>query len=108
MAYDINNIFAKIIRKEILAKIVAETDHSLAFHDIAPKHRIHILVIPKGQYSTYYDFWKNASIDEKNDLQNLITNIIELEELENNHKIVSNNGEFWQEVPHYHIHILGN
>jgi histidine triad (HIT) family protein len=40
-------VFAKIIRKEIPAKIVYEDDLALAFHDIDPKAPIHVLVIPK-------------------------------------------------------------
>ena len=46
MAYDSNNIFAKIIRKEIPANIVFEDEKILAFHDISKAAPIHILVIP--------------------------------------------------------------
>ena len=48
--YDDNNIFARILRKEIPAKTVYEDEWALAFHDIAPQAPIHVLVIPKGQY----------------------------------------------------------
>ena len=37
MSYDKNNIFAKILRKEISCKKVFENDHVLAFHDINPQ-----------------------------------------------------------------------
>ena len=47
MNYDQNNIFAKIIRKEIPCKKVFENDFVLAFHDINPQKKIHVLVIPK-------------------------------------------------------------
>ena len=50
MAYDRNNIFAKIIRGEIPCDKVAESDHSLAFRDINPQTPTHVLVIPKGAY----------------------------------------------------------
>ena len=42
-----DNIFAKIIRKEIPAKIVYEDDRALAFRDIDAKAPVHILVVPK-------------------------------------------------------------
>ena len=52
MSYDKNNIFAKILRKEIPCKKVYENDHVLAFHDINPQKKVHVLVIPKGEYET--------------------------------------------------------
>ena len=50
MSYDKNNIFAKILRGEIPCKKVYENDHVLAFHDISPQKKVHVLVIPKGEY----------------------------------------------------------
>ena len=49
-SYDTNNVFAKILRKEIPNKTVLETEHSLAFEDIDPQAPVHVLVIPKGPY----------------------------------------------------------
>ena len=46
MSYDKNNIFAKIIRGEIPCKKVYENDHVLAFHDMNPKKKVDVLVIP--------------------------------------------------------------
>ena len=47
MSYDKNNIFAKILRGEIPCKKVYENDYVLAFHDINPQKKVHVLVIPK-------------------------------------------------------------
>lgn len=47
MAYDTNNIFAKILRGEIPAVKVYEDDHVLAFLDVMPQAEGHTLVIPK-------------------------------------------------------------
>ena len=49
-SYDDQNIFAKILRGEIPNKTVLETEHALAFEDIAPQAPTHVLVIPKGPY----------------------------------------------------------
>jgi histidine triad (HIT) family protein len=46
-AYDLNNIFSKILRGEIPADKVFEDDVSLAFMDIMPRAEGHVLVIPK-------------------------------------------------------------
>jgi histidine triad (HIT) family protein len=47
MAYDTNNIFAKIVRGEIPAFKVFEDTHALAFMDVMPQSDGHTLVIPK-------------------------------------------------------------
>ena len=60
MAYDSNNIFAKILRGEIPCEKVYENDYALAFKDIAPQAPVHTLVIPKGAYVSFDDFSANA------------------------------------------------
>ena len=47
MAYDANNIFARIVRGEIPCHKVYEDADSLAFMDIMPQAEGHTLVIPK-------------------------------------------------------------
>lgn len=47
MAYDPDNIFAKILRGEAPAFKVYEDDHSMAFMDVMPQCEGHTLVIPK-------------------------------------------------------------
>ena len=64
MIYDKNNIFAKILRKEIPCNKVYEDDFVLSFYDINPQKKIHVLVIPKGKYIDLDDFNDNASNDE--------------------------------------------
>ena len=64
MTYDKNNIFAKILRGEIPCKKVYENDHVLAFHDINPQKKVHVLVIPKGEYVDLNDFNNKASDKE--------------------------------------------
>ena len=61
MAYDPNNIFARILRGEIPCKKVFENAHALAFHDIRPQTKVHALVIPKGAYVNMTDFAAKAS-----------------------------------------------
>ena len=63
--YDPNNIFARILRGEAPAEIVFENDHALAFHDISPRNTVHVLVIPKGPYSTFMRFNADATDAEK-------------------------------------------
>lgn len=46
-AYDDNNLFAKILRGEVPAVKVYEDDVALAFMDLFPQARGHVLVMPK-------------------------------------------------------------
>jgi histidine triad (HIT) family protein len=47
LAYDPSNVFARILRREIPAKLLHEDDHCVAFPDISPQAPTHFLVIPK-------------------------------------------------------------
>ena len=55
MAYDSNNVFAKILRGELPAQKVYEDADSLAFMDIMPRCEGHTLVIPKTQARNLLD-----------------------------------------------------
>lgn len=107
--YDDENIFAKILRKEIPNDTVLETEHSLAFRDIRPQAPLHVLVIPKGKYVNYDDFARNASDAEIIDYTRAIGTVCEMEGVEaEGFRLISNAGENGvQEVPHLHVHILG-
>ena len=54
--YDNNNIFAKILRKEIPCETIHEDNFSLFFRDINPQAKIHVLGIPKIPCVDLYDF----------------------------------------------------
>lgn len=109
MSYDHNNIFAKIIRGEIPAKKIHEDEWVLSFYDLYPKRRIHALVIPKGAYIALSDFTQQATTEEIIGFwQGVETTIKLLQLLPNGYRLVTNNGAHGhQEVPHFHVHILG-
>ncbi|MBN8911712.1 MAG: HIT family protein [Rhizobiales bacterium] len=48
MAYDTNNVFAKILRGEIPAHKVLENDDVIVFMDVMPQGPGHTLVVPKA------------------------------------------------------------
>ncbi|SMO66606.1 histidine triad nucleotide-binding protein [Paracoccus laeviglucosivorans] len=110
--YDDTNIFARILRGEIPNKTVLETEHTLAFEDIRPQAPVHVLVIPKGAYVSYDDFAQNASDAEIVDFTRTVGRLtrdlgVDLDG-GNGHRVIANAGEYGlQEVPHFHMHILG-
>jgi histidine triad (HIT) family protein len=60
MAYDHNNIFARILRGEIPAHKVCEDEHTLAFMDVMPQAEGHALVIPKVPAENLFDLPPDA------------------------------------------------
>ena len=113
MSYDTNNIFAKILRGEIPCDKVYENDHALAFKDIRPLAKVHVLVIPKGAYTDVDDFSKNASKDEIASLMQAVAEVckitkVSLTEGGNGFELIANTGpDGSQEVPHFHYHVMG-
>lgn len=111
-AYDDQNIFAKILRGEIPNNTVLETEHTLAFRDIAPKAPDHVLVIPKGPYVCFDHFCNDASAEEIVDFARAAGQVCKMLGCEPGHggkgfRAITNAGEDGvQEVPHYHLHIL--
>lgn len=109
MSYDSSNIFARILRGEIPCSKVYEDDHVLAFNDIAPQAPVHILVIPKGAYLSLEDFGTKASAAEIKAFYAAVAKIVEDKCLKaEGFRTISNSGiNGGQEVPHFHLHILG-
>ena len=111
-AYDPQNIFARILRGEIPNDTVLETPHTLAFRDIRPQAPVHVLVIPKGAYVSYDDFAANASDAEIVDFNRAIARLtrdldLALDEGQGFRAITNAGPDGVQEVPHFHLHILG-
>lgn len=108
MTYDPSNIFARILRGEIPNKTILETPHTLAFHDINPAAPVHILVIPKGAYVDFSDFSAHASAEELVDFHRTAAQVCDMMGLDQGYRAITNAGAHgMQEVPHYHLHIIG-
>ncbi|MCB1720607.1 MAG: histidine triad nucleotide-binding protein [Alphaproteobacteria bacterium] len=109
MAYDDQNIFAKILRGEIPCDKVYEDEYAMAFNDIAPKAPVHILVIPTGRYVSIEDFGARASAEEVQGFFAAVAKIVNEQGLtENGFRSIANTGsDGGQEVAHFHLHILG-
>ena len=109
MPYDDGNIFARILRGELPAKTVMESEHSLAFHDINPLAPIHVLVIPKGAYVSWDDFAAKASDAEIADFTRTIGRVAAmLGADQQGYRLLSNVGKrAGQEVSHLHVHVFG-
>lgn len=100
------SIFTRILRGEIPAEIIAETENAFAIRDIAPKAPVHLLVIPKTP--AYRNVVELAAGDPA-----LLTEMIGLanslaaEHADGDFRLVFNTGEgAGQTVFHVHAHVL--
>ena len=100
-----DNIFLKIINKEIPAEILYEDDMAIAFNDISPEAPTHILVVPKKEI-------KKLSETSKQDQELLghlllvVNKITDKYKIEDFRVVVNNGTGAGQSVFHLHLHIL--
>ena len=102
-----DNIFLKIIDKQIPAKIVHEDEQCLAFHDIHPQAPIHVIIIPRKVIPTHADI-KPEDEELLGHLHLVAAQLAEKLGIGDGYRIVVNCKEkAGQTVPHLHLHLLG-
>jgi histidine triad (HIT) family protein len=101
-------VFDKIIRREIPADIVAETDELLAFKDIRPLAPVHILIIPKRRIVSINDL-EDGDAELIGNMFLLARDIArDLNISESGYKLLFRTGpDGGQEVQHIHLHLIG-
>jgi histidine triad (HIT) family protein len=101
-----NCLFCRIVRGEIPAKIVAETEHCIAFRDIDPKAPTHVLVIPREHVPSLDRATDPALVGR---IALLAAEIARTEGVaESGYRTVFNtNADAGQSVDHIHLHLLG-
>lgn len=102
-----DNIFQKIIDKQIPAKIAYEDDRCLAFHDINPQAPVHVLIIPRKVIPTHADI-QDADGDLLGHLHVVAAKLARQLGIDGGYRVVINCKEpAGQTVPHLHLHLLG-
>ena len=101
-------IFCKIARRDVPAKISAESDQAIAFHDINPQAPVHVLIIPKKHFASVLDI--------RNEHSSILTEMVLLAQKcaaeegidQSGFRLVFNCGpDAGQAVDHLHLHLLG-
>ena len=97
-------IFCKIINGEIPNKTLLEDDDFLAFEDINPAAKVHVLVIPKQHISSFDVMPPRVMANMTEFIQKLAS---KLEVKESGYRLITNIGDDGgQEVHHLHFHLL--
>jgi histidine triad (HIT) family protein len=104
MAMMADNIFQKIIDKQIPAKVAYEDDCCLAFHDIKAVAPVHVLIIPKKVIRTHADV-SDADTELLGHLHVVAARLAKQLGLTDGYRLVINCDESaGQTVPHLHLH----
>jgi diadenosine tetraphosphate (Ap4A) HIT family hydrolase len=107
--YDYCNVFSRIVSNELVCNKVYEDDIVMAFYDAKPKADVHVLLIPKGEYISYNDFLDCAEPGDVYHFFNMAKKIVKDLGIERpGYRMIINTGiNGGQEIPHFHMHILG-
>ena len=99
-------LFCRIVRREIPATLVAETEHCVAFRDINPQAPVHVLVIPREHVPSLNDATDAAMVGR---LSLLAAEIAKREGVSDGgyRTVINTNADAGQTVFHIHLHLLG-
>ena len=103
-----DSIFDKIIRREIPADIVFESDDIIAFRDISPQAPVHVLFVPKRGFATLNDVPASEALLLGNLLLAAQAYAKSIGIADDGYRVVMNcNRNGGQTVFHIHLHLLG-
>ncbi len=98
-------IFCKIVNGEIPNQTVLEDENFLAFNDINPAKKIHVLIIPKEHYDSF-DVIPPKIMSSMTDFIQKVASKLGIKK--SGYRLITNIGEDGgQEVPHFHFHLMG-
>ena len=99
-------LFCRIVRGEIPARLVAETEHCVAFRDINPQAPVHVLVIPREHVTSLNEADDPALVGR---LALLAAEIARTEGIADRgyRTVINTNADAGQTVFHIHLHLLG-
>ena len=106
MAYDSDNVFAKMLRGEIPAIKVYEDDDTLAFMDIMPQAEGHTLVIPKVAAETIFDLSDETTAAWMRTVRKVSAAVKKAFDAPGIVLFQLNGKGAGQTVPHVHFHII--
>ena len=103
---EMDNLFLKIIAREIPAEIVYEDEHTVAFLDIKPNNIGHTLVVPRVYFRNIFDVDKDV-------LGHMITTAQKIAHAQKEglgaggvNIVINNEAPASQEIFHIHIHVI--
>jgi len=99
-------IFCKIVSGEIPALIVDEDERTIAFMDINPATRGHLLVIPREHSRDLLEVDSDDLVATANMAQTLARRIMDRLDADGVNLLNSCRAAAWQTVFHFHVHVI--
>ena len=97
-------LFCKIVSGDIPNKTVLENEEFLAFEDINPQAKIHVLIIPKIHVDSFNEITPNIMASMTTFIQEVA---LTLGVKSDGYRLITNIGQNGgQEVGHIHFHLL--
>lgn len=98
-------VFCKIVKGELPATVVSETNDVIAIQNIKPVAKHHVLIIPKAHIAKFTDI----NLEHKEIVMQMVEvaqKLIAEKKTESGYKLIFNGGKY-QAIPHLHWHLLG-
>lgn len=99
-------LFCKIVNKEIPSKIIFENSSNLAFLDIFPISKGHIIVIPKNHYKNIEEIPNNELMELFKTVKKIAILIHKRLKIDGYNILQNNFKAAGQEINHIHVHII--
>ena len=101
--FEMPSIFTRIINREIPSKVFHETDSIIVIADHRPKDLVHLLIIPKTEYTNF----QSTPPEVLAEMSATVKLVADKLGLAGHYRVQINNG-YGQEVDHVHFHFLSN
>ncbi len=102
-------VFCQIINKEIPSEIVYEDDEIIAFNDINPHAKTHVLIVPKKHIDTIKDLKEDEADEVLVGKMVVVARNIAKEKKLDGYQLLFNVGKSaGQIIFHIHLHLMSN
>ena len=101
-------LFCKIIKGEVPADIISRNKRSIAFKDINPQAKVHILIVPNIHIQSTRELHL-GNIEYLSEMALLANKIAKLKNVSSNgyRWIINTGSDGGQTVNHLHLHLIG-
>ncbi len=99
-------LFCKIVAGEIPATKVREDDRTVAFMDVNPGTRGHLLVVPREHVADLHEVGGEDLAAVAGTVQTMAGRLVDRLGADGVNVLQNNGGAAWQTVFHYHVHVI--
>jgi histidine triad (HIT) family protein len=105
-AHDPHCVFCKIVRGEIPSSVVLETDDAVAFLDINPVNKGHVLLVPRAHHANLAELPDDLAASAGSLLPRLCRAVVAASGADGFNVIINNGRVAGQTVDHGHWHVI--